>query len=217
VDEDAGTATGDARLTRAAALRIASASALVAVGLHPERALAVVRRGTTPACADGDETPPILAGPYFKPHSPERLSLREPAVTGVPLTLAGRVYDERCRPASRTLLDFWQCDRQGRYDRKGFRLRGHQYTDAEGRYSLRTIVPSHYERRTPHIHVRVQAPRGPVLTTQLFFPETLRAYGLDVGRLNAADRFFDSRCLVGLGARRPDGYNARFDFVIART
>ncbi|HEX3200670.1 MAG TPA: dioxygenase, partial [Actinomycetes bacterium] len=33
-----------------------------------------------------------------------------------------------------------------------------------------TIVPGLYTGRTRHIHVKVQAPDGPVLTTQLYFP-----------------------------------------------
>jgi protocatechuate 3,4-dioxygenase beta subunit len=52
----------------------------------------------------------------------------------------------------------------------GFRLRGHQFTDGAGRYRLDTIVPGVYPGRTRHIHVRVQAPNGPLLTTQLYFP-----------------------------------------------
>ena len=52
----------------------------------------------------------------------------------------------------------------------GFRLRGHQFTDDAGPYRLETVVPGLYPGRTRHIHVKVQAPDGPVLTTQLYFP-----------------------------------------------
>jgi protocatechuate 3,4-dioxygenase beta subunit len=52
----------------------------------------------------------------------------------------------------------------------GFKLRGHQFTDANGRYRLETIVPGLYPGRTRHFHVKVQAPHGRVLTTQLYFP-----------------------------------------------
>ena len=68
------------------------------------------------------------------------------------------------------MLDFWQADDKGRYDNSGFRLRGHQFSDAEGRYRLRSVVPGLYPGRTRHIHVKVQPRDGGVLTTQLYFP-----------------------------------------------
>ena len=52
----------------------------------------------------------------------------------------------------------------------GFRLRGHQRADAAGRFRLETILPRGYSGRPRHIHVKVQAAGGQVLTTQLFFP-----------------------------------------------
>jgi protocatechuate 3,4-dioxygenase beta subunit len=125
----------------------------------------------TPACADGDEpTVEQTEGPYFTPDSPERRSLLAPGVDGDRLVLAGSVLTTGCRPVRRALLDFWQADAAGEYDNEGFRLRGHQFTDARGRYRLETIVPGLYPGRTRHIHVKVQAAGEPVLTTQLYFP-----------------------------------------------
>ena len=49
-------------------------------------------------------------------------------------------------------------------------MRGHQFTDAEGRYKLTTVVPGLYPGRTRHIHVRVQPEGGKILPTQLYFP-----------------------------------------------
>ena len=46
---------------------------------------------------------------------------------------------------------------------------GHQFTDASGAYRLETIVPGHAPG-TPAIHLKVQAPNRPALTTQLYFP-----------------------------------------------
>ncbi|HET6750720.1 MAG TPA: intradiol ring-cleavage dioxygenase [Actinomycetes bacterium] len=125
----------------------------------------------TPACDDGDDpTPEQTEGPYFTPDSPERASLLEAGMAGDRLTLAGTVLATDCRPVRRALLDFWQADAGGQYDNQGYRLRGHQFTDAEGRFRLETIVPGLYPGRTRHIHVKVQAPDRPVLTTQLYFP-----------------------------------------------
>jgi len=56
------------------------------------------------------------------------------------------------------LLDFWQADAAGDYDNTGFRLRGHQFSGADGRFRLATVVPGLYPGRTRHIHVKVQRP-----------------------------------------------------------
>ena len=114
---------------------------------------------TTPSCADGDDpTPAQTEGPYFTPNSPERVSLREAGTRGTVLIVEGQVLTRSCQPVTRALVDFWQCDDAGVYDNTGFKLRGHQFTDASGRYRLETIVPALYPGRTRHIHVKVQAP-----------------------------------------------------------
>ena len=125
----------------------------------------------TPACDDGDDpTPSQTEGPYFTPDSPERASLLEAGMGGQRLVVAGTVLTTDCRPVQRALLDFWQADDAGEYDNQGYRLRGHQFSDAKGGWRLETVVPGLYSGRTRHIHVKVQAPDGPVLTTQLYFP-----------------------------------------------
>ena len=93
-----------------------------------------------------------------------------PGSAGTALVVTGTVLGVDCRPVERALLDFWQADDAGEYDNDGFRLRGHQFTDG------RRAVPAQHRRaglypgRTRHIHVKVQAPDEPVLTTQLYFP-----------------------------------------------
>jgi protocatechuate 3,4-dioxygenase beta subunit len=126
----------------------------------------------TPACDDGDDpTPAQTEGPYFTPDSPERASLLEAGVGGQRLVIAGTVLGTDCRPVARALLDFWQADDAGEYDNQGYRLRGHQFSNAKGAWRLETVVPGIYTGRTRHIHVKVQAPDRPVLTTQLYFPD----------------------------------------------
>ena len=162
--------------------------------------------------------PPRPTGRYFDPGSPERRNLLGRNTTGVRLTVSGHVYDEDCRPVTGALLDFFQADSHGHYDRKERRLHGHQYTDDQGRYLLRTIVPNHYLRRAPHIHVKVEAPNGPVLDTELFLPATLHAYGMRIGRLNSRDATYrqtNGVLAVHLTGHTRAGYTARFDFVIA--
>ena len=76
-----------------------------------------------------------------------------------------------CRPVERALVDLWHADERGEYDTAGYRYRGHLFTDREGRYRFRTILPALYPGRTRHYHVKVQVPERPVLTTELYFPD----------------------------------------------
>ena len=125
----------------------------------------------TPACDDGDE--PTLAqteGPYFTPNSPERTTLREAGMAGTPITLTGFVLSRSCQPVAGALVELWHADASGKYDNVGYRLRGHQFTGADGRYAFDTIVPGLYPGRTRHFHLKFQAPNQPVLTTQFYFP-----------------------------------------------
>jgi protocatechuate 3,4-dioxygenase beta subunit len=88
----------------------------------------------TPSCHDGDEaTMPEIEGPFFKPKSPRRSDLREPGIAGRPVELSGVVLTRACRPVAGALVDLWQADAAGAYDNRGFRLRGHVFTDAGGR------------------------------------------------------------------------------------
>jgi hypothetical protein len=115
----------------------------------------------TPACADEHEpTRRQTPGPFFLPDSPQRTSLLEPGIGGTKIVLSGRVWSSRCKAVPGALLDFWHADDHGEYDIDGFRLRGHQFSDSEGRYRLETIVPGGYPGRTRHFHVTVRAPRG---------------------------------------------------------
>lgn len=161
----------------------------------------------TPACGDDDDEPTLAQteGPYFTPNSPERTSLLEPGMAGTRLVLSGTVLSTACASVAGALVDIWHADDAGAYDNQGYRLRGHQFADAQGRYQFETILPGLYPGRTRHIHVKVQAPGGPVLTTQLYFPD-------EPG--NAADGIFSPELLVTLGSAA-DGLSATFDFVLA--
>lgn len=126
----------------------------------------------TPACDDDDDylTPAQTEGPYFTPNSPQRTSLLEAGVPGTHIIVTGLVLSTDCQPIAGALVDFWHADDNGVYDNTGYRLRGHQYTDEQGRYTLETIVPGLYPGRTRHFHVKVQPANQAVLTTQLYFP-----------------------------------------------
>jgi protocatechuate 3,4-dioxygenase beta subunit len=159
----------------------------------------------TPACHGGEAaTLAQTEGPYFKPSSPERIELTETGIAGQPIELVGFILTRDCKPLAGALLDFWQADDQGRYDNSGFRLRGHQFSDAEGRYRLRSIVPGNYPGRTRHIHVKVQPRGGRVLTTQLYFADEAK---------NRSDGLFRKELLVRT-ARSESSVTGRFDFVV---
>jgi protocatechuate 3,4-dioxygenase beta subunit len=152
----------------------------------------------TPACDDGDE--PTLAqteGPYFTPNSPERMMLREAGMAGTPIMLSGFVLTRSCQPVAGALVELWHSNDAGDYDNEGFRLRGHQFTDDDGRYAFETIVPGLYPGRTRHFHLKFQAPSQPVLTTQFYFPGEPD---------NARDGIFDPALVLEIS-----GDVARFD------
>lgn len=111
-------------------------------------------------------------GPYYKPDTPERNSFFEEGMPGTRLVLVGYVLDQDCQPLPNAWLDFWQADANGEYDNTGYRLRGHQFTDAQGRYYLETILPGLYSSRPiEHIHVKVRPEGGQEITSQLYFPQ----------------------------------------------
>lgn len=159
----------------------------------------------TPDCSDDDDiTPRQTAGPFYTPNSPERTSLLEPGITGTKITVTGLVLTTACKPVANALVDFWHADKNGKYDNSGYKLRGHQFTDEDGRYILKTIVPAKYSRRTRHFHVKVQAPNQRILTTQLYFPDEPR---------NARDGLFNPALLMDI-KDTTDGKLATFDFVL---
>jgi protocatechuate 3,4-dioxygenase beta subunit len=162
----------------------------------------------TPACADDDDleaTKPQTEGPFYTPDTPQRQSLLEPDMAGTKLVVSGYVYDTACQPIPGALLDFWQADDAGAYDNVGYRLRGHQFADDEGRFVLETIVPGLYTGRTRHIHVKAQAPNQPVLTTQLYFPDE---------PANATDGIFDPALVMDM-EDAADGEVGFFTFVLS--
>ena len=88
--------------------------------------------------------------------SPQRADLLQPDVKGPLVEINGQVLTRSCRPVERALVDLWHADERGEYDNVGFRYRGHLFTDNEGRYRFRTILPALYPGRTRHYHIKVQ-------------------------------------------------------------
>jgi protocatechuate 3,4-dioxygenase beta subunit len=116
---------------------------------------------------------PTLAqteGPYYLAGAPELADLVAEGMAGTRLTYTGIVVDTSCAPIAGARVETWQADGAGVYDNAGYTLRGWVLTDAEGRFTIRTIVPGEYPGRTEHIHIKVTPPGGATLTTQMYFP-----------------------------------------------
>lgn len=141
---------------------------------------------------DKNGTRPNLEGPFHKDGAPERPdgNLLEHAMPGAPiLAMRGVVTDSLSgAPIEGAVVDIWQADHEGHYDRKGFHLSGRMRTDAEGRYQVETVVPKDYSdhdhdpigelyramgrhnRRAAHIHLKLLVDDVEHLNTQLFIP-----------------------------------------------
>ncbi len=150
-----------------------------------------------------EPTPSLTEGPFYKAGSPEKSVLYSKDDIGQIIILEGRVFDKNGKALSGVWIDFWQADARGTYDNRGYRFRGHTYTDSEGKYKMETMLPGDYSGRTQHIHVKLKYAENPVLTTQLFFPnQSLK---------NSQDTIFNSKLVV----KMKEGDNtAAFDFVL---
>ncbi len=159
----------------------------------------------TPSCTGGSA--PTIAqteGPFYTPKTPQKRDFR-PDAAGESITLIGFVTDRHCQPVANAIVDLWHANSKGAYDTSGFKLRGHQSTDVQGRYVFETIAPGLYPGRTRHFHVKVAVRGQRVLTTQLYFPEDAAG--------NTADFIFDRRLLMRVEAAA-DGKMCRYDFVV---
>jgi len=160
------------------------------------------------ACSGGKTsaslTPALTEGPYFTANSPENAVLYQAGMPGTKLVLTGYVYTADCQPVANALLDFWQANANGEYDNSGYTLRGHQFTDANGFFTLTTVVPGLYPGRTEHIHFKVQAPNGKLITSQLFFPGVTQ---------NDSDGIYNENLLISI-QETSDGLLGQYNFVV---
>ncbi len=177
-------------------------------------------------------TRPNLEGPFYRgnlPVRPEGLLFDVPLAPEAPiLTLTGRILDATTgRPIEGAVLDVWQADHQGHYDRDGRHLSGRVMPNADGVYRVVTTIPKDYSdhdhdpigelyralgrhnRRAAHIHVKVIVGDVCVLTTQLFVPGN--PY-LDSDYVEGA--VSDDLILQINPTDEANGFVAHFDFVV---
>ena len=130
-------------------------------------------------------TPKQTEGPFYPDKMPldtdNDLIIINDALTpavGTIAYLSGTVTDSKGNPLRNTLVEIWQVDNNGVYlhTRGGNREKwdsnfqgyGRFLTDSKGRYFFRTLKPSPYSGRTPHIHMAVSAKGQRKLTTQCY-------------------------------------------------
>ena len=130
-------------------------------------------------------TPHQTEGPFYPDKMPldtdnDLIILNDsltPAV-GTVAYLSGKVTDIKGNPLRNTLVEIWQVDNNGIYlhTRGGSRSKldsnfqgyGRFLTDSKGNYFFRTLKPSPYSGRTPHIHMAVSAKGEKKFTTQCY-------------------------------------------------
>src|SRR6185295_6125284 len=161
---------------------------------------------TTPAvpCGDVKPTPAAPDEATFKAGAPSKASLVEPGITGERLVLTVTVSGVICGAIKDARVDIWQVDSQGLYDAKGFRLRGHVLSDAQGVYRIETVLPVAYAQRARHLNAKIQAAGKPTHVTQLFVAGDPK---------NAKDPQFKPE-LVITPSKTATGWLAKFAFVL---
>ena len=124
---------------------------------------------------DCDTTNDIL-GPFYRPDAPERDDLTFKGLKGSVITIKGRVFGEDCKtPLENALVEIWHCDTEGTYDNDSaaFKHRAVWYTNKDGEYAFKTILPGKYLNgklyRPAHIHFRVTEQKSRELISQLYF------------------------------------------------
>jgi catechol 1,2-dioxygenase len=166
---------------------------LLAAGLGFEHFLDVrLDEAEKKAGLDGG-TPRTIEGPLYVAGAPEaqgHARIDDGKDPGETLVMRGRVLAEDGTPLAHALVEVWHANHLGNYShfdksQPAFNLRGSIRTDAEGRYSFRSVVPVGYSvppggmteklldqlgrhgHRPAHIHFFVSAPGHRKLTTQI--------------------------------------------------
>ena len=98
-------------------------------------------------------TTPEPLGPFYRKGAPHVKILRQPRDPGFPLRITGKVWNTRADVVQNAVLDVWHADFYGNYDLNGYKYRGKVHPEADGSYSIETIMPGHYQDRpAQHVH-----------------------------------------------------------------
>ncbi len=180
-----------------------------------------MRLPTSPYCTIG----PFFPGDFVT-GCEDLTSFRGKQARGQHMVLTGRVVEEGNRPILNAIVEIWQPDANGvfrhpldpRFQQAdpGFFGWGRARTDAEGRYTFRTVMPGAAEMRCPHVNLMILAiGLTRRLVTTVFFtetPDSVRDPVLDC----VADPAVRSRMLARREVDRNGGAGApvyRYDIV----
>ena len=97
--------------------------------------------------SDTPTTTDIL-GPFYRPGSPIRTSLRLAKSHGTPIVLKSYIFKENGKtPINNALVEIWHCDENQVYDNTSdeYKYRGGQRTKADGKYEFKSILPVPYK------------------------------------------------------------------------
>ncbi|MGH8381943.1 catechol 1,2-dioxygenase [Pseudomonas sp.] len=138
-------------------------------------------------------TPRTIEGPLYLANAPifeGEARMDDGTDPGTVMFLQGRVVDPEGQPIAGAIVDLWHANTNGTYSyfdssQSDFNLRRRIITDSEGRYRVRSILPSGYGcppdgptqelldqlgrhgNRPAHIHFFISAPNYRHLTTQI--------------------------------------------------
>jgi len=168
---------------------LAGIAGLLGMGTLGGKAAAAV---LTPSATEGPYYPtPAMRAPDTDNDLVRIAGLVEDA-GGEIFTMRGTIAGGDGQPLAGLRIEIWQCDMDGNYmhprDRRSanfdpaFQGFGHDVTDDGGNYVFRTIKPTIYPGRTPHIHVKVFDGDRELLTTQFYIKDDPN---------NARDRLFN--------------------------
>ena len=193
--------------------------------------------------SSGGMTETTVLGPFFVHGAPEIDNGGDMAAgwNGEPTYVSGRVLSADGKPLAGALLDLWQSNSEGSYDVQladsgGKQLRAKLRTDAEGRFRLRTILPTSYPvptdgpmglvlarmgrhpMRPAHLHFMVSAPGYETVVTHLFvkgdpYLESDAVFGVKDTLIVEFKRSESQAEAQKVGLKAPF-YTASYDFVL---
>jgi|SRR5271168_3890629 len=150
---------------------LAKCAALGVLTVAPSLGLAAAAEAWTEAEKKARHaTPQAEFGPFYKREAPNVAALRAPGDPGLPLAIAGAIYNTRGNMLPGAKIEVWQTNHIGHYDLQGYRYRATLLADAGAAYQFTSVMPGHYPARVcQHVHFAVTATGHQPLVTQLYF------------------------------------------------
>jgi len=172
------------------------------------------------------ETDQSLLGPFWRLNSPRVEnggSIVRSDTPGAPLLVSGRVVDKDGRPVAGAEVDVWHASPVGLYENQDpkqadMNLRGKFTTDADGRFSFRSVMfvgypiptdgvvgrllkaQSRHPYRPAHLHALIFKPGFKVLISQVYDPTD--------PNIDSDAQFGVTRALIGAFVRHDEPHPA---------